>query len=171
METMECLLSRRSCRKYKPDPVPGEIVDKIIEAGLYAPSGMGRQSPIVIAVSDPLMRDSLSRVNAEIMRVASDPFFGAPTVLVVLAKKDVPTRVYDGSVMLANMMTAAQDLGLSSCWIHRAKETFERPEGKALLDRLGIPDEYEGVGNLILGYASEEPPAAKARREGRVYKI
>lgn len=171
METMECLLSRRSCRKYKPDPVPGELVDKIIEAGLYAPSGMGRQSPIVIAVSDPLMRDSLSRVNAEIMRMASDPFFGAPTVLVVLAKKDVPTRVYDGSVMLANMMTAAQDLGLSSCWIHRAKETFERPEGKALLDRLGIPDEYEGVGNLILGYASEEPPAAKARREGRVYKI
>ncbi len=171
METMECLLSRRSCRKYKSDPVPGELVDKIIEAGLYAPSGMGRQSPIVIAVSDPLMRDSLSRVNAEIMRMASDPFFGAPTVLVVLAKKDVPTRVYDGSVMLANMMTAAQDLGLSSCWIHRAKETFERPEGKALLDRLGIPDEYEGVGNLILGYASEEPPAAKARREGRVYKI
>lgn len=171
METMDCLLTRRSCRKYKADPVPGELVDKIIEAGLYAPSGMGKQSPIVIAVSDPLMRDSLSRVNAEIMRMASDPFFGAPTVLVVLARRDVPTHVYDGSVMIANMMTAAHDLGLSTCWIHRAKETFERPEGKALLDRLSIPDEYEGVGNLILGYASEEAPAAKPRREGRVYKI
>jgi nitroreductase len=171
METMDCLLTRRSCRKYKADPVPGELIDKIIEAGLYAPSGMGSQSAIVIAVSDPLMRDSLSRVNAEIMRVASDPFFGAPAVLVVLAKKDVPTHVYDGSVMMANMMTAAHDLGLSSCWIHRAKETFERPEGKALLDRLGIPDEYEGVGNLIIGYASEDEPAAKPRKDGRVFKI
>lgn len=171
METMDCLLTRRSCRKYKPDPVPDELIDKIIEAGLYAPSGMGRQSSIVIAVSDPLMRDSLSRVNAEIMRMASDPFFGAPAVLVVLAKRDVPTHVYDGSVTMANMMTAAHDLGLSTCWVHRAKETFERPEGKALLDRLGIPDEYEGVGNLILGYASEDAPAAKPRREGRVFKI
>jgi nitroreductase len=171
METMDCLLTRRSCRKYKADPVPGELIDKMIEAGLYAPSGMGSQSAIVIAVSDPLMRDSLSRVNAEIMRVASDPFFGAPAVLVVLAKKDVPTHVYDGSVMMANMMTAAHDLGLSSCWIHRAKETFERPEGKALLDRLGIPDEYEGVGNLIIGYASEDEPAAKPRKDGRVFKI
>lgn len=164
------IMERRSIRAYKPDKVPDEMIDKIIEAGLYAPSGMGRQPVIIIAITDKKVRDSLSKMNASIMGTDTDPFYGAPAVLVVLAKKDCPTRIYDGSLCMANMMLEARALGLGSCWIHRAKEEFELEEGKELLRSLGIESEYEGIGNCIIGYPDEEPKAAE-RKPGRVYKI
>ena len=122
MDAMQNLLTRRSVRKYKPDMVPQEKLDKILEAGTYAATGMGRQSPIILAVTDKAMRDRLSKMNAAIMGVDSDPFYGAPVVLVVLADKNVPTYIYDGSLVMGNLMNAAHAEGIASCWIHRAKE-------------------------------------------------
>lgn len=172
MDVMETLLTRRSVRAYRDDPVPDEVLDKILEAGTYAPTGMGEQSPIIVAITDRATRDALSCLNAEIMGADSDPFYGAPAVLVVLARKDRPTHVYDGSLVMGNLMNAAHGLGIASCWIHRAKEEFERPEGRAILERLGIDsDAYEGIGHCILGYADGPEPAAKPRKEGYVYRI
>lgn len=172
MDVMETLLTRRSVRAYRDDPVPDEVLNKILEAGTYAPTGMGEQSPIIVAITDRATRDALSRLNAEIMGADSDPFYGAPAVLVVLARKDRPTHVYDGSLVMGNLMNAAHGLGIASCWIHRAKEEFERPEGRAILEGLGIDsDAYEGIGHCILGYADGPEPAAKPRKEGYVYRI
>ena len=172
MTVFENILSRRSVKAYKPDAVPKELIDRVIEAGLYAANGRNWQSPIVIAVTDKTMRDRLSAMNAAIMgKTDFDPFYGAPVVLVVLGDKQFPTHVYDGSLMLGNMMLAAHDLGLGSCWIHRAKEEFESEEGKAILRSLGIEGDYEGIGHLILGYAAIEPKVAPPRRPGRVYEI
>lgn len=171
MDTLETIKTRRSTRKYKSDPVPQELLDKIIEAGLYAPSGMGRQATIILAVTDKAMRDKLSAMNAKIMGTDSDPFYGAPAVLVVLAKKDCPTGVYDGSLVMQNLMLAAHELGLGSCWIHRAKEEFELPEGKEILKSLGIDEAYEGIGHCIVGYADDDTPAPAERKENRVFYI
>lgn len=169
--TIDDLITRRSIKKYKPDAVPEELLNKITEAGTYAACGMGRQSPIIIAVTDRAVRDELSAINAKIMgREGTDPFYGAPAVLVVLADKSVPTHVYDGSLVMGNLMAAAHALGLGSCWIHRAKETFELPEGRALLEKLGIEGEYEGIGNCIVGYADEEREA-KPRKQNYVYRV
>lgn len=171
MDTLETIKTRRSTRKYKSDPVPQELLDKIIEAGLYAPSGMGRQATIILAVTDKAMRDKLSAMNARIMGTDSDPFYGAPAVLVVLAKKGCPTGVYDGSLVMQNLMLAAHELGLGSCWIHRAKEEFELPEGKEILKSLGIDEAYEGIGHCIVGYADGDTPAPTERKENRVFYI
>ena len=169
-EVMKALLERRSCKKYKADPVPQELIEQVIEAGLYAACGMGKQSPIIVAVTDKKLRDRLSEVNAEIRgNAGQDMFYGAPVVLVVLADKSVPTCVYDGSVTIENMLLAAHSLGLGSCWIHRAKQTFEMDEFKALLKELGVEGDYEGVGNCILGYAAEPAKPAAPRRPGRVF--
>ena len=168
---LEQMESRRSIRRFKPDMVPGALIDQVIRAGTYAPTGMGRQSPIILAVTDRAVRDKLSRWNAEIMGTDSDPFYGAPVVLVVLADKSVPTHVYDGSLVMGNLMLAAHALGLGSCWIHRAKEEFERPEGKALLQSLGIEGEYEGIGHCVLGYVDGPYPEAKERKPGWVFRI
>ena len=169
-EVMKALLERRSCKKYKADPVPQELIEQVIEAGLYAACGMGKQSPIIVAVTDKKLRDRLSEVNAEIRgNAGQDMFYGAPVVLVVLADKSVPTCVYDGSVTIENMLLAAHSLGLGSCWIHRAKQTFERDEFKALLKELGVEGDYEGVGNCILGYAAEPAKPAAPRRPDRVF--
>lgn len=166
------MLSRRSVKSYKPDAVPKASIDQVITAGLYAASGRNLQSPIAIAVTDKAVRDRLSAMNARIMgKEDFDPFYGAPVVLVVLAEKSCPTYMYDGSLMLGNMMLAANDLGLGSCWIHRAKEMFESEEGKAILHSLGIEGDYEGIGNCILGYPDGEPKAAPPRRDNRVYEI
>ena len=135
---LQAIESRRSVRRFKPDMVPAELLDQVLQAGTYAATGMGRQSPIILAVTDPKVRDQLSRMNAAIMGSDKDPFYGAPVVLVVLADKSRPTCVYDLYVYLFNLMLAAHSLGLGSCWIHRAKEEFESPEGKALLASLGI---------------------------------
>ena len=144
-EIIQNMITRRSIKKYKPDPVPREMLDQILKAGTYAACGMGRQSPIIIAVTDKTVRDELSALNAKIMGASGDPFYGAPAVIIVLADKSIPTHVYDGSLVMGNLMNAAHALGLGSCWIHRAKETFELPEGKALLNKLGITGDYEGA--------------------------
>lgn len=163
-QTIQDIIARRSVKKYLDREVPTELVEQVVKAGTYAPSGMNRQSPIILAVTNKEMRDRLSRINLEIVMGKNlttssghnDPFYGAPVVLVVLAKKDCGTRLYDGSLVMENMMIAAQSLGLGSCWIHRAKETFETEEGKQILRDLGITVEYEGIGNCILGYADLE---------------
>ena len=169
-EVIKNIEERRSIKKYKEDKVPKEIIDKIVEAGMYAPSGMGMQSSIIIAITNKNLRDKLSKLNAKIMGVDTDPFYGAPVVLVVLAKKDIPTHVYDGSLVMENLMLAANSLGIGSCWIHRAKEEFETEEGKEILKSLGIEDEYEGIGHCILGYKDEEGNL-KPRKDNFVYYI
>lgn len=171
MDAMENLLTRRSVRRYKPDMIDDDTLKRIIEAGTYAPTAKGRQSPIIIAVTNKEVRDRLSKLNASIMGSDGDPFYGAPVVLVVLADKAVSTRVYDGSLVMGNLMNAAHALGVSSCWIHRAKEEFESQEGKEILDSLGITGEYEGIGNCILGYADCEIPSPKERKKDYVYYI
>lgn len=170
-ETLETIKTRRSIRKYKEDSIPEDILNKIIEAGTYAPSGKGKQSTIILAVTNKEVRDKLSKINASIMGSTNDPFYSAPVVLVVLADKSVRTHVYDGSLVMENLMLAAHDLGVGSCWIHRAKETFETEEGKELLKSLGIEGEYEGIGNCILGYPDGELPVAKQRKDNFVYWV
>lgn len=172
-QTIDNIISRRSVKKYTNEPVPTELVEEVVKAGMYAPSGMNMQSAKIIAVTNKEMRDRMSRINLEIIMGKnlktssghSDPFYGAPVVLVVLAKKDCFTRVYDGSLVMENMMIAAQSLGLGSCWIHRAKETFETEEGKQILAELGITEEYEGIGNCILGYAAPDAPKPQSPRK------
>ena len=166
----EDLLTRRSVRKYSDRPVEDEKLDKVLAAGLYAPTGMNNQLPVLVAVRDKATRDELSRMNAAVMGTSGDPFYGAPCVIVVLSDPERMTWVEDGSLVLGNLMNAAHSLGLGSCWIHRAKECFDTPEGKALLRAWGVPENYRGVGNCILGYAAEEPEA-KPRKSGRIIKI
>ncbi len=170
-ETLEVLKTRRSCRAYKPELIEEEKLNAIIEAGTYAATGMGKQSPIIIAVTDPEVRNKLSRLNAAVMNANMDPFYGAPELLVVLANKDIGTYLYDGSLVMGNLMNAAADLGVASCWIHRAKEEFESEEGKAILKKLGIEGNYEGIGNLILGYAAGPEAQPAPRKADYVYRI
>ena len=169
-ETLENIKTRRSIRQFKDTPVPKELIEKICEAGTYAPTGMGKQSPIIVAVTNPTVRNKLSKLNAAIMNGTNDPFYGAPVVLVVLADKERGTYLYDGSLVMGNML-AAHDLGLGSCWIHRAKEVFESEEGKALLKEWGIEGDYEGIGNCIIGYPDGKEPVAKPRKSDYVYYI
>jgi len=169
---MENMLTRRSCRKYKADPIPKEILEKIIEAGMYAPTGRGAQAPIIIAVTNKEMRDRLSKMNAAILGSDSDPFFGAPVVLVVLSDKGrAPTYVYDGALVMGNLMLAAHDQGIGSCWIHRAKQEFESEEGKQILKDLGIEGDVEGIGHCILGYEDGPCRPAAPRKENYVYWV
>ena len=170
-ETLTTLKTRRSCRAYKPDHVEQEKLDAILEAGTYAATGMGKQSPIILVVKDPAVREKLSKINAGVLGMEIDPFYGAPELLVVLANKEIPTYVYDGSLVMGNLMNAAADLGVSSCWVHRAKEEFESEEGKAILKALGIEGDYEGIGNLILGYAQKPAAPAAPRKADYVYNI
>ena len=171
METLTVLKTRRSCRAYLPDPVEDEKLNAILEAGTYAATGMGRQSPIILVVKDPEVRAKLQKLNAAAMGMDIDPFYGAPELLVVLANKEMPTYVCDGSLVMGNMMNAAADLGVASCWIHRAKEELESEEGKAILKRLGIEGDYEGIGNLILGYAAKPANAPAPRKADYIYRI
>lgn len=170
-QIIEAMKERRSIRKFKPDMVSKEIINQIIEAGTFAATGMNYQDPIIIAVTNKELRNKLSKLNAEIMGSDSDPFYGAPVVLIVLADKKIPTHVYNGSLVMGNLMLAAHELGIGSCWIHRAKEEFESEEGKEILKSLGITGEYEGIGHCILGYVDGEYPEAKERKEGWVYYI
>ena len=166
----ENLLTSRSVRKYQDRQVEEELLDKVLQAGLYAPTAKNNQKPVMVAVRDKATRDQLSRMNAAVMGVDSDPFNGAPCVIVVLADPEYPTWIDDGSLVLGNLMNAAHALNLGSCWSNRARECFDMPEGKALLKQWGIPEHYRGVGNCILGYAAEEP-AAKPRLDGRIIKV
>lgn len=172
-EILEQMKNRRSIRKYKPDAIPQEVLDQITEAGLYAASGKGQQCAIIIQVTNKELRDKIMRLNCKIggWDEGFDPFYGAPAMLIVLARKDWPTHVYDGSLVMGNLMLAAHDLGVGSCWIHRAKEEFETQWGKDLLSSLGIEGEYEGIGHCILGYVDGSIPNAAERKAGRVYSV
>ena len=171
METITTLKTRRSCRAYKADHVEEEKLNAIVEAGTYAPTGMGKQSPIILVIKDKGVRDQLAKINAAVLGADIDPFYGAPDVVVVLADKSMPTYLYDGSLVMGNMMNAAADLGVASCWVHRAKEEFESEEGKAILKKLGIEGDYEGIGNLILGYAAAPAGDPAPRKADYIYKI
>jgi nitroreductase len=170
-KVLENIKTRRSVKRYKPDPVPMELIEKVVEAGTFAATGRNRQAPIILVVTNKEIRDKISAQNAAILGATGDPFYGAPVILIVLADKAVNTRVYDGSLVLGNMMLAAHALGLGSCWIHRAREEFESEEGKALLKSLGIEGEYEGVGHLALGYADGDWSQTKPRKDGWAYYI
>ena len=171
-ETLKTIFSRYSVKGYKPDPVPEELIEQIVRAGLAAPSGLNKQSPIVLVVTDKKTRDELSALNAgKDPFHRADPFYGAPVVLVVLADKSVHTYPYDGPLVMENMLLAAHSLGLGACWIHRGKETFETLYGKDLLKKLGIEGDYEGIGNCVIGYPVAETGAAKPRKENRVFYI
>lgn len=171
-DLFEIIKTRRSIRRFKSDPVPQDIIDKIIEAGVYAPSARGMQSPIIVSVTDKTTRDKLSAVNAQICgKPDSDPFYGAPAVLIVLADKSVANGVYDGSLVMGNLMLAAHELGIGSCWIHRAKEEFEMPEWKAWLKTIGVQGEYVGIGHCVLGYADCNLPSPPPRKPNRVYYV
>lgn len=169
-ETLRTIRDRRSIRKFTDEPVPRDVIEQIVDAGIWAASGKNGQAPIVLAVTNPDLVAQLSEMNRKIggWQEGFDPFYGGKTVLVVLARKDVPTYVYDGSLTLGNMMLAAQSLGVGSIWIHRAKQEFESDEGKAILAKLGIDEDVEGIGHCVLGYAAE-PAADIARKEGRVF--
>lgn len=166
---LEVLKTRRSIRKYKPEQISDEQLDAVLEAGLYAPSAMNNQKTVLVAVRDRQTRDRLSRMNAAVMGIDRDPFYGAPCVIVVLADPGKGTWLEDGSLVMGNLMNAARAVGLGSCWIHRAQPMFDSPEGKALLKEWGLPETMKGVGNCILGYPDEEP-AVRPRAEGRIIK-
>lgn len=170
-DILSLIETRRCVKCYKPDMPPKELIERVIAAGTWAATGMNKQSPIILAVTKKEIRDQLSKMNAAVMGSINDPFYGAPVVLVVLADKQAATYLYDGSLVMGNMMLEAHSLGLGSCWVHRAKEEFESPEGKELLASLGITGDYEGIGHLILGYPQGEYPKAKPRKENWVYRI
>ena len=172
-ETLKNLEERRSCRKFKPDMIAEDELNSIIRAGTYAPTGMGKQSPIIIAITNKEMRDKLAEENRKIggWPEGFDPFYGAPVILIVLADKNILTYKEDGSLVIGNMLNAAESLGLGSIWIHRAKEEFESEFGKNLLKELGIEGDYEGIGHCALGYREGDKSKAASRKDGYVYYI
>lgn len=172
-EVIRAICERRSVRKFKSDPVPKELIEEIVRAGTYAASGRGMQSAIIIAVTNKELRDRLSAANCSIGGWSEDfdPFYNAPVVLIVLADKSRPTYLYDGSLVMGELMLAAHSLGLGSCWIHRAKEEFETEEYKSLLSDLGVSGDYEGIGHCVIGYADGDIPQPAPRKNGRVFFV
>ena len=170
-EIIRAMEERRSIRSFKPEMPSKEVLQQIVEAGLYAASGKGQQAAIVVAVTNKALRDKLAEENRRIAGApeGSDPFYGAPAVLVVLGRKDWPTHVYDGSLVMGNLLLAAHALGLGSIWIHRAKEEFEGPEYQQLRKDLGVEGEWEGIGHCAVGYLNGEAPAPAPRKPGRVF--
>ena len=170
-DRIKTLIERRSCKKFKSEQIKKEELDLILQAGMNAPTGKGMQSPIILVLQDKEKIEKLREINKKILGRDVDPFYNAPTVLVVMADKNMFTYVEDGSLVLGNMMNAAFSLGVGSCWIHRAKEEFETPEGKALLKEWNISENYVGVGHCILGYADMEYPEPKPRKKDYVRYI
>lgn len=170
-ETIEVLETRRSVRAYTDEMPDRALLEQVLEAGTYAPTGMGKQSPIIVAVTNKAVRDTLSNLNARVMGGGADPFYGAPVVFVVLANKDIPTYLYDGTLVMGNLLNAAKAVGLGSCWVHRAKEMFETEEGKQLLEQWGLVGNYEGIGNCIIGYAEQENHNPAPRKESYIQWI
>ena len=164
-ETIQDLTTRRSVKRYQPTQINRADLEKILKAGMNAPSGMGRQSAVMVVVQEPETVKQLSRMNAEVMGVHTDPFYGAPTVIIVFADKEVPTYKEDGSLVMGNLLNAAHALELGSCWVHRAKEVFNSAEGKALMKKWGLKDSLEGIGHCILGYGEGPEPAEKPRKD------
>ncbi|MCD7736670.1 MAG: nitroreductase [Lachnospiraceae bacterium] len=170
-EVLKSLEERRSVRSYKAEQIRDDELEQILRAGTYAPTGMGAQSPVMVVVQDPETIAKLSKMNAAVMGVSSDPFYGAPTVIIVLADRSRPTFVEDGSLVMGNLMNAAFAIGVDSCWIHRAKEVFDSKDGKALLKQWGIEGDYQGIGHCILGYRDGELPQAKPRKENYIFRV
>ena len=171
-EVIKAIKERRSIRSFKAQMPKKEELEQIIEAGLYAASGMGKQSAIVVAITNKDVRDKLMKANQKVMNVEDrDPFYGAPAILVVLAPKEEANHVYDGSLVMGNLLLATHALGLGGIWIHRAKQEFEEEEWKQLLKDLGVEGEYEGIGHCAVGYIDGEIPEAKPRKENRVYWV
>lgn len=168
-ETLNTLKTRRSVRAFTDKPVGDDALDLILEAGLFAPTGKNSQTPVMVAVRDPETIAYMSKLNAQVLGADYDPFFGAPCVVVVLADPVRDTWIEDGSLVMGNMMNAAHSLGIASCWIHRARQVYDSPEGKALLRKWGVPEHLRGIGNCLLGYAADVP-ATKPRAEGRIFK-
>ncbi len=172
-EVLKTLKERRSVRKFTDKMPEKSLIEQVVEAGLYAPSGNGKQDTKIIVVTDKKIRDKISEMNCRIggWEKGFDPFYGAPVILIVLANKNEKNHVYDGSLTMGNLMNAAYSVGLGSIWIHRAKEEFESDEGKEILRRLGIEGEWEGIGHCALGYADGKVPEAAPRKANRVYYI
>lgn len=171
-EVLNALKERRSCRKFQPRQVSQEDLDAILEAGTYAPTGMNRQAPVIVAIQDPETVAQVSQLNAAVMGADTDPFYGAPTVLVVLADPQIRTWLHDGALVMGNLLNAAHAVGVGSCYIFRAKEVFETEEGRALLKKWGIPEHYVGIGNCILGYPAEGGiRPASPRKENYIIRI
>jgi len=170
-ETMKTLLNRRTIRKFKPDQITDEELNAVLEAGKYAPSGANQQSAIFIVVQNEEMRKKLSKMNAAVNGKDADPYYGAPTIILVLADKTKVTPVEDGSLAIGNMYNAAYSLGLGACWVHRTRQMFETEEGESLLKEWGVVGDYMGVGSCILGYPDCEQPKASPRKENYVYLV
>lgn len=173
-ETIKTLVSRRSCRKFIPGKMPSESdLNEILKAGIYAPSGMGRQPVKIIVITNKELRDKISCENGKIMGLKEgvDPFYGAPVIMAVIADKSSSTYVYDGSLVIGNLLNAAESLGLGSIWIHRAKEEFEGDIGKNILKDLGIEGSWEGIGHVALGYADEGGTGSPAERKDNIHWI
>ena len=172
MDALFGLKNRRSVRAYKPEQIRPDQLNDILEAGTFAPTGMGKQSPTIVVVQDPQLIAKLSRMNAAVMGMNGDPFYGAPTVLIVFGNPNTaPTWLEDGSLVMGNLLNAAFAVGVDSCWIHRAKQMFESEEGKALMREWGVPEECVGIGNCILGYAAVPLPAPKPRKADYVIRV
>ena len=170
-ETLKVLKERRSIRRYKAEQIKNEELNAILEAGTWAPTGMGKQSPVMVVVQDRETIAYMSKLNAEIMgKPDTDPFYGAPTVVVVLADSEAANWVQDGSLVMGNLMIAAASIGVGSCWINRAREYFDMPAGKEMLKKWGLDEKYRGVGICILGYADGPAPAPKPRKEGYIVR-
>ena len=170
-EFLSLINTRRSVRSYKPDEVPAEALNAILEAGTYAPTGGGKQSPTIIAVTTPEYRERISRLNAAVLGSQTDPYYGAPVIVLVLADGSVGTFVEDGSCVLENMMLAAHALGLGTVWIHREREIFDNESGKALLREWGLPETLRGVGAIALGYPSAPIGAAAQRKTDYIIRV
>lgn len=169
-EVLKAIRERRSIRRFKPEQVTDEELKTVLEAGTWAPTGHGSQDPWIVAVQNEALRKRLTQLNAQIMGVSSDPYYGAPTLVLVFASKDNENNYRDGSLVLGNMMLAAHSIGLASCWINREDKMFETAEGKQIMKELNLPDGLMGVGALSLGYAASQPHTVKPRKE-EYYRI
>ena len=163
---LEIIRTRRSCRSYKPEQITDEQLNAVLEAGTYAPTSRGLQSPFIVAVKNEALKERLAKMNAEVMGVTTNPYYDAPTYVLVFVPEDAPNGVQDASLVLENMMLAAHAQGLGSCWIHREREMFATEEGKELMRQWGLPEGLIGIGALSVGYPDGEPSPAKPRKEG-----
>ena len=170
-EVLNTIKARRSIRAYKPDAVPEELLNAVLEAGTYAPTGMGRQSPTIIAVTSEGYRREIAELNAAVMGAKSDPYYGAPVVILVLADGAANTFVEDGSCVIENMMLAAASVGLGSVWVHREREIFDSERGKALLREWGLPETLRGVGSIALGYPAQAAGEAAKRKDNYIVRV
>lgn len=170
-ETLNLIKTRRSIRSYKSDNVPNELLNAVLEAGTYAPTGRGNQSPTIIAITSEKYRKLIAKLNAEVLGSNSDPYYGAPIVILVLAEGTASTFVEDGSCVLENMMLAAASLGLGSVWVHREREIFDSPKGKKLLNEWGLPETLRGVGSIALGYPADSAEKPAKRKDGYIVRV